>query len=265
MTDAPTKHAGRLAGRTALITGAGAGIGAATAQAFAGEGAQVLLVDRDAAALARQLEKLRALLPQARLAAFEADVGIEAHAQGAVEEALRAFGGLDILVNNAARRHHGALAETSQADWEAVLAVNLSGTVNFCRAALPALRRAGRGSIVNVSSCYAVTGRKGMAIYDAGKAAMLSLTRTLAHEEAVHGVRANAVCPGATLTDFQLERARAAGTPMDELLQARKDTCLLGRWARVEEVARPILWLASDEGSYITGTTLMVDGGLHVM
>jgi meso-butanediol dehydrogenase/(S,S)-butanediol dehydrogenase/diacetyl reductase len=119
--------------------------------------------------------------------------------------------------------------------------------------------------IVNVSSGYAETGRKNMAIYDASKAAMLALTRTLAHEEARHKVRANAVCPGATLTDFQLARARAEGTSLDRLLEARKDTSLLGRWATPEEIAWPILWLASREAAYITGTSLSVDGGLCAM
>jgi meso-butanediol dehydrogenase/(S,S)-butanediol dehydrogenase/diacetyl reductase len=260
-----TTGRGRLEGKTALVTGAGAGIGAATALAFCAEGAQVLLVDRDGAALERQLEAVRASLPEARVAAFQADVGTEAQSQMAVGEVLRVFGRLDILVNNAARRNYAAVADATAADWHEVLDVNLLGTASFCRAALPALRRSGKGSIVNVSSCYAVSGRKGMAIYDASKAALLALTRTLAHEEAQHGVRANAVCPGATLTDFQVAKAQAAGTAMEDLLAARKDTSLLGRWAGVDEVARPILWLASDEGSYITATTLMVDGGLHAM
>lgn len=256
---------GRLEGRTAVITGAGAGIGAATAQVFCEEGAQVLLVDRDGEALDRQLQAIRAAVLAARVASFQADVAIEQQTQAAVAEALRVFGGLDILVNNAARRNHSAVADATTAEWQAILDVNLLGTASLCRAALPVLRRSGKASIVNVSSCYAVSGRKGMAVYDASKAAMLALTRTLAHEEAPHGVRANAVCPGATLTEFQLERAKAAGTPMEELLAARQNTSLLGRWASVAEVALPILWLASDEGSYITGTTLMVDGGLHVM
>jgi 2-hydroxycyclohexanecarboxyl-CoA dehydrogenase len=255
----------RLEGKTALVTGAGAGIGAATALAFLADGARVLLVDRDSAALEKQIETTRYAGSSANVAFFQADVSTETAAQAAVDEALRLFGGLDILVNNAARRNYAAVAEATASDWKEVLDVNLLGTANFCRAALPALRRSGRGSVVNVSSCYAVTGRKGMAIYDASKAAMLALTRTLAHEEARHGVRANAVCPGATLTDFQMAKARTAGTKMDDLLAARKDTSILGRWASVDEIALPILWLASDEGSYITGTTLMVDGGLHAM
>jgi meso-butanediol dehydrogenase/(S,S)-butanediol dehydrogenase/diacetyl reductase len=143
--------------------------------------------------------------------------------------------------------------------------VNLVGTANYCRAALPLLRAAGSASIVNVSSCYAVTGRKGMGLYDATKAGMLAMTRTLAFEEAAHGVRANAICPGSTLTDFHVNRAQAAGKSVEVLKTQRQDTSLLGRWASPEEVAWPILWLASDEASFITGTTLMVDGGLSIM
>ena len=143
--------------------------------------------------------------------------------------------------------------------------INLLGAANYCRAALPALRDAGKASIVNVSSCYAVTGRAGMGLYDATKAGLLALTRTLAFEEAAHGVRTNAVCPGSTLTEFHIERARAAGKSLDALKGERSDNSLLARWASPEEIAWPVLWLASDEASFITGTTLMVDGGLHVM
>ena len=143
--------------------------------------------------------------------------------------------------------------------------MNLIGTANYCRAALPLLRRSGSGSIVNVSSCYAVTGRKGMGIYDATKAAQLALTRTLAHEEAVHGVRVNAVCPGSTLTDFHVAKAESAGKSVEQLKTERQDTSLLGRWATPMEIAYPILWLASPEASVITGATLMADGGLSAM
>lgn len=256
---------GRLFGRAALVTGAAAGIGAATARLFCAEGARVLLVDRDEEALAHQLESVRAAVPGTEVDCFRADVAIDSEAQAAVQHALARFGALDTLVSNAAMRHHGTLEHTRPEDWRAVLDVNLVGAANFCRAALPALRASGRGSIVVVSSCYAETGRKGMPIYDASKAALLALTRSLAHEEAAHQVRANAVCPGATLTDFQLARARAAGTPLEQLMDARKDTSLLGRWATPEEIAWPIVWLASDEAAYITGTTLAVDGGLSAM
>ena len=136
---------------------------------------------------------------------------------------------------------------------------------NYCRAALPALRASGQGSVVNVSSCYAVTGRKGMALYDATKAAQLAYTRSLAFEESPHGVRANAICPGSTLTDFHVGRAQTAGKSVEQLKGERRDTSLIGRWADPEEVAWPILGMSSREASFITGTTLLVDGGLHIM
>jgi meso-butanediol dehydrogenase/(S,S)-butanediol dehydrogenase/diacetyl reductase len=161
-------------------------------------------------------------------------------------------------------RNNSALASATPAEWQAMVGVNLIGVSNYCKAALPALRRSGRGSVVNVSSCYAVTGRKGMGLYDATKAGILAMTRTLAFEESAHGVRANAVCPGSTLTDFHVAKARAAGKSVETLKTERQDTSLMGRWASPREIAWPILWLASDEASYVTGATLMVDGGLSV-
>jgi meso-butanediol dehydrogenase/(S,S)-butanediol dehydrogenase/diacetyl reductase len=234
----------RLKGKTALITGGGAGIGAAAARVFIREGAAVFLVDRDEKTL------------KGAAAYAVADVADAKAAARAVAKAVKAFGHLDILVNNAAMRNYSAVADASPKEWRAVLDVNLLGAANFCRAALPALRKSGKGSIVNVSSCYALTGRKGMALYDASKAALIALTRTLAHEEAAHGIRANAVCPGSTYTDFH--RKRGLGK------NARDDNSLAGRWAAPEEIAWPILWLASDEASFITGAVLPVDGGLTI-
>jgi meso-butanediol dehydrogenase/(S,S)-butanediol dehydrogenase/diacetyl reductase len=255
----------RLAGKAALITGGGAGIGAATAAVFCAEGAAVTLVDADGDALERTRAGLQERIAQARIATVRADVADAEGATQAVERALGAHGRLDILVNNAAMRDYAALADATPERWEAVVRVNLMGAASYCRAALPALRGAGRGSIVNVSSCYAVTGRKGMGLYDATKAALLALTRTLACEEATHGVRANAVCPGSTLTDFHVERARAAGRSVETLRGERATNSLAGRWAEPAEIAWPILWLASDEASFVTGATLMVDGGLSIL
>ena len=255
----------RMAGRTALIPGAGAGIGAAASHLFCQEGAAVLMVDANAEALERTREAILQALPGARLACATADVSDEAAAAAAVGQCVQQWGGLDTLVNNAAMRNYSAAADATAAEWQAMVGVNLVGMSNYCRAALPALRQSGTGSIVNVSSCYAVTGRKGMALYDATKAAQLAYTRSLAFEEAAHGVRANAVCPGSTLTDFHVGRARNAGKSVEQLRTERKDTSLIGRWASPEEIAWPILWLASREASFITGTTLMVDGGLHIM
>jgi meso-butanediol dehydrogenase/(S,S)-butanediol dehydrogenase/diacetyl reductase len=255
----------RLEDKVALITGGGGGIGSATARVFCAEGAAVVLVDANAQTLACVAEQLKAADPAARVATFAADVSNDADALRAVQLAVDSFGKLDVLVNNAAMRNYSALADATPAEWQAIVAVNLIGTANYCRAALPFLRQSGRGSIVNVSSCYAVTGRKGMGLYDTTKSGMLAMTRTLAFEEAVHGVRANTLCPGSTLTEFHLKRARAAGSDVETLKTQRSDTSLLGRWASPEEIAWPILWLASDEASFITGTELMVDGGLSAM
>jgi meso-butanediol dehydrogenase/(S,S)-butanediol dehydrogenase/diacetyl reductase len=256
---------GRLQGKVAIITGGGAGIGAATATIFCREGAAVVLVDRDADALAQTAGGIRQELPEARVEVYPCDITDSGAAVAAVELAGRKFGRLDVLVNNAAMRNYSAVADAQPQEWRAVLEVNLVGTASFCKAAIGLLRKSGKGAIVNVSSCYAVTGRKGMAIYDATKAAQLALTRTLAFEEAAYGVRANAVCPGSTLTTFQVNKGIAEGKDIAQLRQARKDNSLVGRWGTPEEIAWPVLWLASDEASFITGTTLMVDGGLSIM
>lgn len=255
----------RLEGKVAMITGGGAGIGAATGRIFCAEGAAVVLVDLDGGALESAARAIRAEVEGAKVAHFAADVADPEGAVRAVAHGVRTFGKLDLLVNNAAMRNYASMAEATQAEWRAMLDVNLIGAANYCRAALTELRRSGAGSIVNVSSCYAVTGRKGMGIYDASKAALLAFTRTLACEEAAHGVRANAICPGSTLTDFHLKRAKAAGKSEAQIKGARSDNSLVGRWASPEEIAWPILWLSSSEASFITGATLMVDGGLSII
>ena len=242
----------RLKGKVALITGGGAGIGAATAEAFCGEGARVVLFDSDSNALQRMEKKLKS-----KAHAVRGDVADPSAAGAAVALALKKFGRLDILVNNAAARNYSAVAAARPDEWHHVLQVNLVGAAAFCRAALPALRKSRKGAIVNVSSCYALKGRKGMAIYDATKAGLIALTRTVAHEEAAHGIRANAVCPGSTYTDFHRRRG--------EKKNARGDNSLLGRWASPSEIAWPILWLASEEASFVTGAVLAVDGGLSIL
>ncbi len=255
----------RLPGKSAIITGGGAGIGAAIAKLFCAEGAAVTLVDLDEAALQATCAAIRTEHANALVAYFVAEISHRDAPEAALAMALQAHGHLDTLINNAAMRSASALADASPDEWHALLGVNLVGTANFCRAALPALRKRQGSSIVNVSSCYAVTGRKGMGLYDASKAALLALTRTLAFEEAPYGIRVNAVCPGSTLTDFHVKKAQAVGKPIDQLKTERQATSLLARWASPDEIAYPVLWLASSEASFITGTTLMVDGGLHVM
>jgi meso-butanediol dehydrogenase/(S,S)-butanediol dehydrogenase/diacetyl reductase len=255
----------RVADKVALITGGGSGIGAATAEVICAEGGMAMLVDANPGGLAATVKDITERMPAARLSTFEADVSNASEAARAVERTIQAFGRLDILVNNASMRNYSAVADAEPAEWQATVGVNLIGTANYCRAALPVLRKTAHANIVNVSSCYAVTGRKGMGLYDATKAGILAMTRTLACEEAPYGVRVNAVCPGSTLTGFHVARAQAAGKSLETLKTERQATSLLGRWATPQEVAWPILWLASDEASFITGATLMVDGGLSVI
>jgi NAD(P)-dependent dehydrogenase (short-subunit alcohol dehydrogenase family) len=256
---------GRLANKVAIITGGAGGIGAATGLLFCQEGARVMLVDSDADAMMQTLARIRAAVPAAQLEGLTVDVAREEAADQAVAAARRAFGAIDVLVNLAGIRSYEPLAEAKRETWERMLAVNLLSYAAFIRAAIGDLRAGRGGSIVNVSSTHAVNPRAGMGQYDVTKAGIVSLTKTLAFEEAKHGVRVNAVCPGATLTPFHLRRAAAAGRTQQDLDADAVRECLLGRWADPREVAWPILWLASDEASYITGSVLMVDGGRLVI
>jgi 2-hydroxycyclohexanecarboxyl-CoA dehydrogenase len=258
----------RLGGKVALITGAAAGIGAAVARIFLREDAKVMLVDSDAEALSKRASFLASEFSASAIQTFVADVSDEVAAHSAVQATVSAFGSLTTLVNNAAMRHYVSLEKATRADWQAMLNVNTLGTVSYCQAALPSLRATGAkggASIVNVSSCYALVGRKEMGLYDATKAAMLAITRTLAHEEAAAGIRVNAILPGSTFTAFHEKRAHAQGKSIEQLKRERQTTSLLARWAEAEEVAWPILWLASDEASFISGACIPVDGGLTAM
>ena len=251
----------RLAGKVAIITGGAGGIGAATGALFCEQGCRVVLVDSDADAMQAALSGIRTAVPGAQVLPVVADVGREETAAHAVAETMKAFGALDVLVNLAGIRAYEPLAEAKHETWDALIKVNLLSYAYFIRESLAPLRASGRGSIINVASTHAVNPRAGMGQYDVTKAGIVSLTKTLAFEEAKHGIRVNAVCPGATLTPFHLRRAKSAGQTREDLEQAAANMCLLGRWADAREVAWPILWLASDEASYVTGSVLMVDGG----
>jgi NAD(P)-dependent dehydrogenase (short-subunit alcohol dehydrogenase family) len=224
-----------------------------------------MLVDSDADAMTQTLARIRTAVAGAQVEGMTVDVGREEAADTAVSAARKAFGAIDVLVNLAGIRSYEPLAEGKRETWERMLAVNLLSYAAFIRAAIGDLRACGRGSVVNISSTHAVNPRAGMGQYDVTKAGIVSLTRTLAFEEAKHGVRVNAVCPGATLTPFHLRRAAAAGRTQQDLAADAARECLLGRWADPREVAWPILWLASDEASYVTGSVLMVDGGRLVI
>jgi 2-hydroxycyclohexanecarboxyl-CoA dehydrogenase len=256
--------AGRLENKVAIITGGAGGIGAATALLFCEEGGRVVLADSDSDAMRGAVARIQETVADARVLSVVADVSKEETASETVAQTRKAFGSIDVLVNVAGIRAYEPLAEARRETWERIIAVNLLSYAWFSREAMPHLRASGRGSIVNISSTHAVNPRAGMGQYDVTKAGIVSLTQTLAFEEAKHGVRVNAVCPGATLTPFHLRRAQAAGRSREDLEGDARAECLIGRWADPREIAYPILWLASDESSYITGSVLMVDGGRFV-
>jgi meso-butanediol dehydrogenase/(S,S)-butanediol dehydrogenase/diacetyl reductase len=256
---------GRMAGRVALVTGGGGGIGEATGRLFAEEGAAVALLDADGAAARAAAQSIQDAVAGARVLALQGDVTDEAAARRLVDEAAGQLGGLHTLVNVAGVRVYVPLAEATAADWERIIGVNVLGTAHCCKAALPRLRESGRGTVVNVSSVYGLMGRSGMGQYDTTKAAVLGLTRALAVEEAPHRIRVNAVCPGGTITPYHIRRAAARGVSETALRGERTRDNLLGRWAEPREVAYPILFLASDESSFVTGATLMVDAGRSIL
>lgn len=248
--------AGRLSGKTAMITGGAGGIGSATARLFCAEGARVAIVDLDPDRLAEAKAAIGG-----EVLTIAADLSKEADAERAVAEAVAGLGDLAVLVNNAGVREFGPLAEASTESWHRIIDVNLLGTAYCTKAALPALRAAEGAAIVNVSSAHAIIPRRGMGQYDATKAAIVSMTQTLAWEEAAADIRVNAVCPGGVLTPYHIARYAKQGVEGQALHDRQADACLMGRWAELDEVAYPILWLASAEASFITGTAILVDGG----
>ena len=257
---------GRMTGRVALVTGGGGGIGEATARLFAEEGGAVALVDIDDRAVETAATVIGTAVSNAALLPLRADVAREPEARRAVAETVRRFGALHALVNVAGIRVYTPLAEASDEDWRRIVDVNVLATAFCAKAALPSLRAAKDATIVNVSSVFGVIGRAGMGQYDTTKAGVLGFTRALAVEEAPHGIRVNAVCPGGTITRYHIERAAQQGVSEAQLRGARAhDNGLFGRWAEPREVAHPILFLSCSESSFITATALMVDAGKSII
>jgi len=245
-----------------MVTGAGSGIGKACALCFAREGARVAIADIDASALETLSDRISA--EGGESLAVPADVADPAACEQAARKVLALWGRIDMLVANAGVQIGGSLLEASEKDWEKILGVNLRGVANSCKAVIPAMLEQASGSIVIVSSVNALVGSAGMAIYDMTKAAVLALTRNLATEFGTRGIRVNAVCPGNTLTDFHIDKMAKKGVTEDQIREMTRGYGLLGRIAEPEEIANAINFLAGDQSSFITGHTLVVDGGYSI-
>ena len=248
----------KLAGRIAIITGGGSGIGRATALRFAAEGAQLVLVDRDRAAAEETAGLLAGAGPLPQIHA--GDVGEPGFAERVANEALAAFGRIDMLVTAAGFSSGGTVLTTTPEDWNAVFSANVGGTWLFARAVIPAMQRQGSGAIVTFASQLALAGGRGNSAYIAAKGAILSLTRTMALDFAEHGIRVNAIAPGAIDTPM-LRRSFARHADPQPVREASRNRHAMKRFGRAEEVAEAALYLASDASSFSTGTTLVVDGG----
>jgi len=249
-----------LEGRVALITGAAGGIGRATALLFAERGARVALSDLNAEGL---LET--ALLVEGgggRVLAHPADVGRAASAEGLVEAAAEWGGRLDIVVNNAGIGQFDATVETlEEEEWDRVLAVNLKSVYLVSRPAIPHLRAAGGGVILNIASPHAFATTAGVAAYAASKGGVVSLTRQMAIDFARDRIRVVSVVPGAVDTPMLRAHAERQGTTL-EALGFHADPGMMGRIGSPAEIARALAWLASDEASFVTGSPIIVDGGI---
>jgi len=251
----PTFDRTALAGRAGLVTGAASGIGRATALALVAAGADVLVVDLDAAGG----EETVALADGPGSAAFcAADVVDPAQADALVAAALERFGRLDFAHNNAGVVFAGSpLHEVSDADWKRMIDVDLTGVFNCMRAEIPPMLAAGRGSIVNTASGVAVIGLPGQGPYVAAKHGVIGLTRVAALDYAAQGIRVNAVCPGSVETPLFADAA-AADPGLRGLVEAGHP---VGRLGRPEEIADAVVWLVSDASTFVTGQPILVDGG----
>ncbi len=249
---------GRLEGKVALITGAGSGIGRASALRFAREGAAVAAVDIDRDAAAATIAEIEREGGQA--VAIRADVSTAADNEAMVARTEEAFGRLDVLFLNAGIMHpdDSDAVGTDESIWDLTMDVNAKGVFLGCKYGIPALRRAGGGSIINTASFVAVMGAATPQIaYTASKGAVLALTRELAIVHAKENIRVNALCPGPLHTELLM---KFLDTP--EKKQRRLVHLPMGRFGEADEMAQAAVFLASDESSYVTGTEFMVDGGL---
>lgn len=244
----------RLENKVALVTGGTSGIGRATAELFAAEGAQVAITGRRSALG-------EAVAGQIRGRYIVADHRRAEDCQQAVEQTLAAFGRIDILFNNAGIVVSGTAESTSEQDWQDTLDLNVTAVWRMSRLVIPHMRRQGGGAIVNNASDWGLVGAPGVVAYCTSKGAVIQLTRAMAMDHAAEGIRINAVCPGDTFVERWLQEGYYRLSGQVSEAEARQTDLPIGRVAEASEIAKAVLFLASAESSFITGTALVVDGG----
>lgn len=253
---------GRVDGKVAVVTGGAQGIGKASALALAAEGARVMIGDVDDRGATQTLQQIEEAGGEAIF--LHTDVASSPEVGALIDKAVERFGKLDVLFNNAGVAIPGTVVEITEEDWERAIAINLTGVWRGMKAAIPAMIEAGRGSIINTSSVQALVGFPGWAGYAASKGGINSLTQQAAVEYAPQRIRVNAIAPGTIWTPMNERILEALGGDQEEHLRHWADAHPLGRIGQPEEVAEAVVFLASDESSFITGVCLRVDGGLVV-
>ena len=248
-----------LASKVVIVTGGGGGIGGATCRRFAEAGARVAVFDVNESAAAKVAGEIAASGGTAN--AFACDITDHAGVQRAVASAEAALGPIDVLVNNAGWDVFKPFVKTEPAEWEKLIAINLTGPLNMHHAVLPGMVARRKGRVVNISSDAARVGSSGEAVYAACKAGLVGFSKTLAREHARHNITINVVCPGPTNTNLFADYKKGAGDP-DKLEDAFRRAVPLGRIAEPDDLPGAIVFFASDDAGYITGQVLSVSGGL---
>ena len=249
----------RLEDKTALVTGGASGIGRAICELFAEEGARVAIADLDADGGQETVRRIQGAGGEATF--VPTDVSRESDVEGAVRSTLSAYGSIDILVNDAAAFVFGNVEDVTDEDWRRVFGVNVIGASYCVKHVLPAMKETGGGAIVNVASISSLVAQPAFVPYNASKGALLQLTRCLALDLAPYGIRVNCVCPGAVLTPATERHRLFVNADRDQFLKEAADSNFLKRIADPREIAYGVLFLASDEASFVTGAPLIMDGG----
>jgi len=245
--------------KVALVSGAASGIGKACAKLLSTAGAKVVILDID---IERGKEVTKDINDQGGMAVFiECDVSKGKSCRGAIEQTVENFGSIDILVTSAGIAIRASVLETSEADWDKTLSVNLKSVFLLSKYSIPLMAKAGGGAIINISSGWGLAGGRNAAAYCASKGAVVLLTKAMALDHGVQNIRVNSICPGDTDTPMLRAEAEELGVVYDQFVHDSSKNRPLGRIGTPMDIAQAVLFLASNASSFITGTTLVVDGG----